>query len=107
MPGLAKHPAPPIEAQGPPQLIERPHIAQRPCRLKLDRWYRCIQYSRAPGCLEQSGNHRVELTVKLIEPTQRHQRAMPRLPGLIAKRLNQLQIAARSGASDLEKHATT
>ena len=57
--------------------------------------------------LQQPGDDRVETAAQLIEPAERDQRAMLGLAGVITKRLDKLQILARTGAGDLKEHAST
>ena len=69
--------------------------------------------SRFPGMSgpkksgRSAGDDCVETTAQLIESAQRDQRAVLGLAGVIAKRLDKLEILARTGACDLEEHAST
>ena len=107
MPRPAKHPAQFAEPERLPQLVQRPYVAQRTRRLELDRRQRRVQYVRPAGDLQQAGDDCVETTAQLIESAQRDQRAVLGLASVIAKRLDKLEILARTGTGDLEEHAST
>ncbi len=107
VPRLAEHPAQFAETERLPQLVQRPDVAQCACRFELDRRQCRVQHIRPTGGLQQAGNDRVETAAQLIESPERDQRAMLGLSSVIAKRLYELQIFARTGAGDLEEHAST
>jgi len=45
---------------------------------------------------------RVNTATDLVQPSQRGDRALPRLAVLVAERLNELQVAVAAGARELE-----
>ena len=63
-----------------------------------------VKHIRPAGDLQQAGNDCVETTAQLIESAQR---AMLGLASVIAKRLDKLEILARTGTDYLEEHAST
>ena len=52
-------------------------------------------------------NNAVELALELIQAPQRRYGALLDAPGLIPVGLDQLDVAARAGGRDLDKHAAT
>ena len=107
VPGLAEHAAQFAKAQGLPQFVQSPHVAQCSGRFELDRRQRCIQEVWPTRHLEQARNDGIETVRQLIQTPERDQGAMPGLARLVTKGLDKLEILAGTGARDLEEHAST
>ena len=104
----AEHPPQLGEAQRPPQLRERPNVAECPCRLERYRRRRRLGAHRlAAGDLQQAVDHRVERTIDLLGAPERGDGALLHASRLVAIGLDELDVAAASGGGELDMHAAT
>ena len=97
-----------IKAQGAPQTAQRPDVARAAAVDEAQVVERVDGWSRSGGSLLalrtlQRGNQGVHITAGLKAP-ERADGALARLALLIAERLDQLRVAARTGLGDLYKH---
>ena len=104
---FTKDPAQFAKAQGFPQFVQGPDVAQGAGRFEFDRWQRGIQKVGPAGDFEQAGDDGIKIASDLVKTTQGDQGAMLGFTGIVTKRLDQLKILARPGAGDLEEHAST
>ena len=56
---------------------------------------------------QQTGDHRIETGVQLVEPTQSDDRALLGPFSVVAVGLDELNVAARAGVGEFHKHTTT
>ena len=87
--GASEHGRQAIKAQFVPKLVERPHIAERQCRLKAQLRRRARRGRKSFGA-QQTVEQRIDLAAVLINATQCGDGALAGLAVLIAERLHQL-----------------
>src|SRR6185369_17209076 len=107
VPGLAEHAAQFAKAQGLPQLVERPDIAECASRFEFNGRQWRIQKVWPTGHFEQARNNGIEAVGQLVQAAERDQGAMLGLAGVVTEGFNKLEILAWAGAGDLEEHAST
>jgi hypothetical protein len=107
MAGAAKDAPQLTKAQRLPQFMERPDRIQRAGRLELHLRLGLGTEDRCtPGGLQQSVNHRIEGSTDLIEAPEGGYGALADAALVIAKRLDELDVAPWTGGRDLDMHAT-
>ena len=88
---------------GFPQLIQRPHVAERKRRFKRDLGS-CSSTSGQPLGAQQAVEQRVDTAAGFIKTAKRGDGALTRFTFLVAERLDELQVAVAAGASELDEH---
>ena len=105
--GAPKDAAQFAKAQRLPQFLERPDRAQCTRRFKLDLGLRLGAPDwRPPRGLQQPVDHRIQGSADLIQAPEGGDGALADAALVIAERLDELDVAPRTGGRDLDVHAT-
>ena len=100
----AKHASQCVKAEFFPELIERPHVAQRQCGFK--RHLRGLGHrSWHPLGAKQTLQQRIDLATRFVQTPQRGNGALARTPCLVAKRFDQLHVGVAARSGELGEHA--
>lgn len=104
---FAKDPAQSAKAQRFSEFAQSPDVTQSAGRFEFNRRRGLVQEIPPRSNFRQTGNHRAEAVGQLIESGQRNQGPMFGLAGIVTEGFDELEILARTGAGDLEEHAST